>query len=194
MFAPLLVSLLLAAPGDLPAVGTALVYEGRMAGVKDDGDPQIKEFELQLVLAEASADETTWLWTLSETGRGGFIWTDRFGRWTTRNDRRNEGVGPALLYRRADGDGVVPLVPPLFPTTEALTAGEEWSEGRLDYRVVGSAKREGRDCWEIQVRSPVGHKRTLYREQASAVVAMVRNGLPRPRRAARFELSAHQAI
>jgi peroxiredoxin len=106
-------------------------------------------------------------WVLSEEGRGGWLWLDRFGR--------TSGGGPALLYEREDGKSIVPLIGPLLaPPNAELARGAEWTAGGLDHRVSRQAEKAGRDCWEIDVRSPYGHKRTLWVEQDSGLVVSVR--------------------
>jgi hypothetical protein len=85
-----------------------------------------------------------------------------------------EDVGPALLYERDDGKSIVPIIPPRFAAGVKLEAGAAWDEDRLEYKVLGEANKAGRACWEIEVRSPYGHKRTLYVDKAggSLVVAV----------------------
>jgi peroxiredoxin len=82
--------------------------------------------------------------------------------------------GPALLYSREDGKSVVALPAPVFDRPGGISRGASWSEGRLDYRVTGEGERGGRPCFEIEVRSPFGHKRTIWRDKDSALVAAVR--------------------
>jgi hypothetical protein len=175
---------LLAAPGIEP--GTQLTYAGTMSGVKDDGDPSIKEFTLTLLAIGGEADPADLAWTLDESGRGGFAWLDRFGRWRTSADGREPGEsGPALLYERAAGKSIVPIVPLLF-SSPMLGKGASWTEDRLEYRVSALETRsvsegniearsvsEGnnrRPCWQIEVRSPYGRKRTLWVDQGSPLV------------------------
>jgi peroxiredoxin len=80
-----------------------------------------------------------------------------------------------LLYERADGKSIVPLIGPvLTPGVETLEAGATWSAGGLDHRVAREAMRAQRACWEIEVRSPYGHKRTLWAEKETLVVIALR--------------------
>jgi peroxiredoxin len=184
------------APGIEP--GTQLTYTGTVAGVKDDGNPAVKEFTLTLVATTVEGDAVDFVWTLDETSRGGFTWLDHFGRWNviptrsaseTSTPTRSASEastparpaseaapfpGPALLYARADGKSVVPLLAPLFLADKPLAAGASWSVGRLEHRVTGEAAKAGRTCWEIDVRSPYGHKRTLWIDQAAPLVVAAR--------------------
>ena len=169
----------LAAGGPLPA-GTQLVYRGSFTPVKDDGVPTKKSFELTIVasdapLAEAANPAASLLWTLEETGRGSWLWLDHFGIMASDPLARDTGdSGPSLLYVREEGQSVVPLPPLLFSREGDLAVGAEWSEGRLAYRVTGEKEIAGRKCREIEVKSPFGHKRTLFVDARSPLVAAVR--------------------
>jgi hypothetical protein len=161
-------SLLAAPPVD---VGTQLTYRGTMVPVRDDGNPAAKEFVLELAAVTSAPDAIEFIWTMEEQGRGGWTWLDRFGRWTTAADKREgTGIGPALLYVREDGKSVVPIVPLLFAGPEELAAESTWEEGRLEYRVAGQTQIGGRACWEVEARSPYGHKRTLFVAQDQPLV------------------------
>lgn len=168
---------LVAAPGIEP--GTQLTYSGTMSGVKDDGNPAVKQFTLTLVAIAGELDAVDFAWTLDETGRGGWTWLDRFGKWTATPARRvgeaaADSPGPALLYARAEGKSIVPLIGPLFAAPKQLETGATWSDERLEHRVTGEATRSGRMCWEIDVRSPYGHKRTLWIDKTAPLVVAVK--------------------
>lgn len=163
--------------------GTQLVYRGTMTPVKDDGVLAKKTFELTLVVSDAAignlkepaAGSQTLLWTLEESGRGSWLWLDHFGAWSVHPLLRDNGqTGPSLLYLREDGKSVVPLPAPLFARDGDLARDAAWTEGRLEYRVTGEREIGSRTCWEIEVRSPFGHKRTIFRDQSSPLVAAVR--------------------
>jgi hypothetical protein len=178
----LLSAQLIAADAPLP-LGTQLVYRGSMVPVKDDGIPTKKEFELTLIVSEAAGGDraaagdptTTLLWTLAETGRGSWLWLDHFGIWKASLLSRDNGqTGPSLLYVREQGTSVIPLPGLLFGRDEGIARDASWTEGRLEYRVSGAKEIAGKKCWEIAVRSPIGHKRTLFVEQTSPLVVAVR--------------------
>lgn len=172
---------LLAADPSIPT-GTQLVYRGSMTPVKDDGVPIKKTFELSIVVSDKSPGETqepaagpALLWTLEETGRGGWLWLDHFGVMPGDPLARDAGQSaPALLYERQDGKSVVPLPPVLFSRTDGIDMGATWTEGRLEYRVAGEKEIAGRKCREIEVKSPFGHKRTLFVDARSPLVVALR--------------------
>jgi peroxiredoxin len=164
MHSLLLAALLASAP---PSAGTQLVYEGTLIPVKDDGNPAVKKFTVSYVVLSNADAGGELAWVLSEEGRGGWLWLDRFGRTTS--------GGPALLYEREDGKSIVPLIGPLLaPPNAEVARGAEWTAGGLDHRVAREVEKAGRECWEIEVRSPYGHKRSLWVEQDSGLIVSVR--------------------
>lgn len=175
--ASLFLALLAAAAADeAPRPGTLLTYQGTMVAAKEEGVTSKKSIELQVLVAAAGADESTTLqWTLEESGRGKWSWLDHFGTWTVDAKKRDDAsAGPALLYQREDGKSIVPLFPPLFAAEAKLEKGATWSEGRMEYRVMGEMKVVGRDCLEVDCRTPYGHKRTLFVEKGSPLVVALR--------------------
>ena len=159
-----------------PLERTQLTYRGSMVAAKEDGNPSKKTLDLTVVLAAGEESGGSKLfWTLEESGRGKWSWLDHFGVWTVNAKQRDDGsAGPALLYQRADGKSIVPLFPPLFAVETRLERGATWSEGRVDFRVTGEKKLAQRDCWEIDCRTPYGHKRTIWVEKSSPLVVAVR--------------------
>lgn len=143
-----------------------LRYAGTMVPAKEDGNLAVKKFTLTVQAIPGDADNRM-IWVLEESGRGGWTWLDHFGRWSPAGEGDNAGIGPALLYEREEGKSVVPLISPLFAAGAKLEKGAAWSEDRFEYRVTGEAERAGRGCWEIEVRSPYGHKRTLWVERGT---------------------------
>jgi hypothetical protein len=173
MFASLVLAATLSA---VPALEgrTQLTYAGKLSPVKDDGNPVVKEFELlYLVPGEQPVTELTWV--LSESGRGGWTWLDHFGRWTPPiGETADADRGPALLYFRDEGRSIVPLISPLYVAPRELSHGATWEVDRFEYRVTGEAAKTQRDCWEIEVRTAYGHKRTLWVAKDQPLVLAVR--------------------
>ncbi|WP_425616368.1 TlpA family protein disulfide reductase [Anatilimnocola sp. NA78] len=154
--------------------GTLHRYEGSMVATKDDGDPRVKEFSLLAVVGPNNAART-FDWVITETGRGSWSWTERFGRWNIDAARREDvPEAPALMFERTDGKSVVPLCPLLFTAESPLAKGQKWTEDRYEYEVAGEATRADQACWVINVRTPYGPKRTLWVAKASSLIVAVR--------------------
>lgn len=170
--------LLLAATGPL-VPGTVLEYRGQMSPVKEEREGG-KAFELQLILLKADADNEKFTlgWTLSEKGRSGWTWLDHYGRVeVTGKFDLGDQAGPALLWQREDGQSIVPLWLPLANLPAGAAPESPWNEGRLQFQILGEQKIAvaGRDAdvpsWRIEVRSPIGHKRTFVVDKASPLVS-----------------------
>ena len=174
--ASLFLCLVAATGADLPPDGTLLTYKGTMVAAKEEGTPSKKTFELNvLVTAGEPGGAASLLWTLHESGRGKWSWLDHFGTWNVDAKTRDDGKsGPALLYQREDGKSIVPLFSPLFAAGAKLERGATWSEERTDYRVTGDAKVGGRECVEVDCRTPYGHKRTIFVDKGSPLVVALR--------------------
>lgn len=156
-----------------PAVesGTQLTYRGTMIAAKGDPVETRKTFDLTILVGDSVAENGRLYWTVSEEGRGQWAWPDRFGRINV--DSRlgwDLAVGPSLLYDRPEGKSIVPLVSPLLTTENPLAKGLVWNESRLEHQVTGSEKVAERDAWRVEVRSPFGHKRTLWVDKNGPVV------------------------
>lgn len=166
----LLVSTLLA--GEVPASlpdGEILVYRGTFDSRRAEQADTRKDFELTTMLLRGE-DQASYLWTLSERGRGGWHWTDRFGRVSLQDSSNAEVVEPALQYERDEGSSTVPLLGPVFLAKETLTEGASWQNGRLEFHVQGLEKIADREAWRIDVRNPFGHKRSLWVEPQTGVI------------------------
>ena len=164
----LVMSLVAAAPVE---PGMLLAYSGTLVPVKDDGNPAIKKFDVSYVVLEREGAGSVG-WVLSESGRGGWTWLDHFG--VTSAAAGQADSAPALLYERDDGRSIVPIIGPLWLDQHELERGSTWTEGRLDYRVVRETMKADRACWEIEVRSPYGHKRTVWLDRNSPLIVAVR--------------------
>src|SRR5262249_50318165 len=167
----LVVTLAAAAPIE---PGTLLTYSGTVVPAKDDGNPAVKKFDVTYIVLERDVAGTLG-WVLAEAGRGGWTWLDHFGELSGAANAASEvGTGPSLLYQREDGRSVVPLLAPLWSDPHELARGAAWTEGRLDYKITRETTKADRTCWEIEVRSPYGHKRTLWVERNSPLIVAVR--------------------
>ncbi|MEQ8784898.1 MAG: TlpA disulfide reductase family protein [Pirellulaceae bacterium] len=170
----LLTSALAAGPIE---AGTQLTYRGAM--IAEKGDPVLtrKNFELQLTVVEFGDAGAELLWTLSEEGRGGWAWPDRFGRLQLDANLRAEGDrGPSLLYERPEGLSIVNLLAPLVAAEAPLKKGFEWRVDRLLHKVEDSASKKDIAAWRVTAGTLYGVKRTLWIDkQSPRVVAMHEN-------------------
>jgi len=72
------------------------------------------------------------------------------------------GAPAVVLYAHADGTSPVPLVTPLAGGPKNFGNGVAWRDGNLDFEVVTPDDVElAKDHWQVDVRSPIGHKRSV---------------------------------
>jgi len=150
--------------------GTYLSFQGTMVAAKGDPVETRKAFKFDVVLAEMNAQGALLDWSVKEEGRGGWPWPARFGQWQVDKKWQSEDDGPSLLYARDDGQSVVPLLAPMFHTDEPLARDKTWTEGRLEFTVVGSERLAGRSTWKVSVISPYGRNRILWVDKESPLV------------------------
>ena len=143
------------------AAGTQYSYRGIFVPVKEDGQPA-KKFELELIVLSAGPRPRV-AWTITEQGRGAWSWPERFGVLEIANDWKLPPYqAPSLLVQREEGRYVVPVLLPFLKAETPLQIGSQWTEGKLEIEVSDEATRSERDCWEVDYRSPIGHKRTTW--------------------------------
>jgi peroxiredoxin len=141
--------------------GTLLIYQGEL--VADEDETAKKTLEYQVLVAGPGEKGTKLLWVVAEKGQGSASWIDQFGM--AEADEQGHvlaGAPAAVLYAHADGFSPVPLVTPLSAGPKNFGNGVKWRDGNLDYEVTSPADAElAAGHWQIDVRSPIGHKRTV---------------------------------
>lgn len=155
---------LLAADAPLD-VGTQLVYRGSVALLEETGEtaPPEKRFDLTFLVAERHADGVDVCWWLQESGRGEWIWAERFGRARVDWDGQSSASGPSLWYDHGETSNVLGIP---FPWVEAgveLAPGATWNDaGGLTYNVMEPARLDGRETFRVQVNDNYGRKRLVW--------------------------------
>ena len=167
----LALSTALAVPTALES-GVQFTYRGKIEADKGDPVATRKSFELNCLVVDVTSEGATIYWTLSEKGRGSWLWTDHFGRLQIRGAvGAAEAQWPALLYQRDAGKSVVPIALPLFFSDQTLGSGKAWKQGPLRFQVTGSQRVSGRNAWVVRAENRYGHKRTVWVDKQSPLVA-----------------------
>jgi peroxiredoxin len=100
--------------------------------------------------------------SLSERGAGGWSWPERFG--TIALDPQLNPLAATrirLLYDYEGAPVIIPLPLPVLPFGEQLKPGAKWNHDKETWEVVGTRKINQRNCWQVQVTTNFGRKRTL---------------------------------
>ncbi|MBI3865898.1 MAG: redoxin domain-containing protein [Planctomycetia bacterium] len=162
---------LLAGPfDDAPAV--ELRYTGALSKAARAADETpVKRFNLFCAVIREPDAGRRLVYQVNERGGGTWAWPERFGALTF--DKNHKPTAPGmirLLYEYEGNPLVIPLplpVPAYFP---ALKAGAKWTEGKETWEVVKTQKVNDRNCWQIQVSTSFGRKRTVWVDVESPVV------------------------
>jgi len=159
----------LAAPFD-DAAAVELRYTGALAkaGRAADGTA-VKRFNLYALALHEPEGGRRIVFHLSERGAGGWAWPERFGAIVLDGQRKPvSGGGIRLLYEYEGNPLPVSLPNPV--SAAAPKPGAKWTEGKESWEVVGKQVLHERNCWQIQVSTNFGRKRTLWIEVESPIV------------------------
>jgi hypothetical protein len=165
---------LLATPFD-EAAGIELRYTGALSKAGRNADETaVKRFNLYCVVIRELDGGRRIAFHLNERGGGGWAWPERFGAIAI--DRQLQPVatgGIRLLYEYEGNPLVIPLPLPVVAYAATLKEGAKWVEGKETWEVVRAQKVQDRKCWQVQVSTAFGRKRTLAIDtEAPLVVAL----------------------
>jgi hypothetical protein len=168
---PLLVLPLLAGPfDDVPAI--ELRYTGSLSKAARTADEApVKRFNLFCAVIRGPDASRRLVFHTNERGGGSWTWPERFGSFTL--DRELMVISPGnirLLYEYEGNPTAIPLPLPVPAYFAALKAGAKWTSGKESYEVVKSQKVQERNCWQIQVSTNMGRKRTLWIDAESPIL------------------------
>lgn len=165
------------------AAGAQLAFHGTVVRATKEqiaAEPE-KTFDLTILVASAGEDGAQLYWLLDESGRGGWGWIDRAGRWSIDNGgQAATGIGPALLYDRGEGTAPIALESPVLLSPEPFAVGSTWSAGALKHEVLaretlvvaaGAATQE-RAVWKVSAANNYGYKRTQWVDDAGLVLQL----------------------
>jgi alkyl hydroperoxide reductase subunit AhpC len=148
---------------------TELRYTGTLSKAGKDSDGQaVKRFTVYALVTKPAAGAGRELgFLVDERGGGSWAWPERFGRIALDGAPAN---GPAaslkLLYDHQGNLNAVRVPRPLFEQVDQLQPGAAWKVGNEAYEVVKQgAKIQNRTCWQVEVSTNFGRKRTLWIEK-----------------------------
>lgn len=161
----------LASPLDL-SPGLELRYVGALskAGSAADG-AAVKRFNLYCAVTREPGDGRRIIHVVNERGGGGWAWPERFGAITLDGQMKPVSGGSIrLLFDYQGNPLVIPLPLPVAGYAGLLQAGAKWTEGKETWEVVKQVKVQNRDCWQIQVSTGIGRKRTVWVDAESPLL------------------------
>ncbi len=161
----------LAGPFD-NAAAVELRYTGALtrAGREAD-DTAVKRFNLYCLVIREPDGGRRIAFHLNERGGGGWAWPERFGTVALDRQLKPQSRGAIrLLYEYEGNPLVIPLPLPVPAYAGALKAGAKWNEGKEAWEVLKKQEVQDRNCWQVQVSTGFGRKRTLAVDVESPLV------------------------
>ena len=175
MIAPLSTLILAASLGAPLSAGatTELRYTGSLTQVARDAEGQtVKRFSLYCLVQPAAEGATDLTYFVDERGGGSWPWPARFGRVALGGNL--EPVGPSrprLLYDHQGNLNAVRLQWPLFENALKLEGGATGNLSSEAFEVQRQpVKISNRSCWQIDVSTNFGRKRTVWVEQKTPLI------------------------
>jgi peroxiredoxin len=158
----------------LPDAPVELRYGGLVEQVSPRGrTTPTKQFEIYCVVQREN-DGGELAFVIDENGGGGWSWPERFGHIAL--DAQNRPTNRDRIHLLHEHEGLphpVPIVQPVFEFADKLRAGAEWEVDGHAYRVLDTAERAGRQCWQVEVSGRVGRSHTIWVEKESSIVVAV---------------------
>ena len=170
----LLVLPLLAGPFD-DAAAIELRYTGTLSKAARAADETpVKRFNLYcLVIREPNGGRQV-AFLQNERGGGGWPWPERFGSITLDSHLKQVSTGnPRLLYEYEGNPLMIPLPVPVPDYSASLKVGAKWTNGKETWEVTRTQKVQDRNCWQVEVSTNFGRKRTLAIDADSPLIVAV---------------------
>ena len=139
-----------------------LLYEGNLVHQKQDGaEEPVKDFSIY-ALMRPHAEQEVFYW-VNERGGGGWGWPEQYG--SVDLDPPADAVkqrDASVLFEFEGVPNPVTLPSPVISNADKLTADATWEQEDRTYRVIGTEKKNNRDCWKVDVSRNIGHVATLW--------------------------------
>lgn len=139
-------------------------YTGALGKVARTADETpVKRFSLYCAVSREADAGRRLSFVVNERGGGSWAWPERFGAISLDKEFKPTSPGAIRLLYEYEGNPLVILLPLPVPAYYAgLKAGAKWTDGKESWEVVKTQKVQDRNCWQIQVSTSFGRKRTLW--------------------------------
>lgn len=169
-----LIAPLVASPLD-QGVATEMRYNGSLIKLSRDADGQaVKNFSLYFVMTKQQDGTRQFGYLVNERGGGAWPWPERFGLISLNAENRAaNSAQPRLLYDHEGSLNPIRLPYPLLSHSVPLLPGATWKSDNESFEVKQASQAQNRECWQIDVATNFGRKRSLWVEKETAIVVRV---------------------
>jgi len=154
------------------AAAVELRYTGTLAkAARAADDTPVKRFNLYCLVTREPAGGRKLAFVVNERGAGAWSWPERFG--SVAIDAQSKQISPGtprLLYDYEGNPLIIPLPLPVPDYAALLKPGAKWTNGKEAWEVGRTQKVQDRNCWQVDVSTNIGRKRTLAIDADSPLV------------------------
>jgi alkyl hydroperoxide reductase subunit AhpC len=149
-----------------------LRYTGALVKVDRDSDGQaVKRFSLYCLVEKSPSGGRDIAFWMDERGGGAWPWPERFGQITLGPKLQATNAVQLRLLQEHNGTNNSLRIPrPLFEFADKLQAGASWNNESTGFEVKKVTKIQDRECWQVDVSTNFGRKRTLWVQKDSPLV------------------------
>ena len=149
-----------------------LRYTGSLVKVSRDAEsPPVKRFSLYCLVKKTTGGGRDVAFLVDERGGGTWPWPERFGQVALSSKLLPTNAAQLRLLQEHNGTNQSIRIPrPVFEFVDKLQAGATWNNDANAFEVKRAAKVQDRDCWQVDVSTNFGRKRSLWVQKDSPLV------------------------
>lgn len=149
-----------------------LRYTGSLVKVSRDAEsPPVKRFSLYCLVKKTSGGGRDVAFLMDERGGGTWPWPERFGQISLNSKLLPTNAAQLRLLQEHNGTNQSLRIPrPIFEFVDKLQADATWNNDAQAFEVKRSAKVQDRDCWQVDVSTNFGRKRSVWVQKESPLV------------------------
>lgn len=161
----------LASPLDEGAA-VELRYTGSLVKLARDTEGQpVKRFSLYCLVKKSADGGRDIAFLMDERGGGAWPWPERFGQVSLNPKLKPTNAAQLRLLQDHNGTMHSLRIPrPVFEFVDQLQAGATWNNGSDAFEVKRASKIQDRDCWQVDVSTNFGRKRSLWIQKESPLL------------------------
>lgn len=149
-----------------------LRYTGSLVKLARDSEGQpVKRFSVYCLVKKNAAGGRDLAFLMDERGGGTWPWPERYGQVSLNSKLQATNAAQLRLLQDHNGTPHSLRVPrPVFEFADQLQAGATWNSESNAFEVKRAAKIADRDCWQVDVSTNFGRKRSLWIQKDSPLL------------------------
>ncbi len=149
----------------------SLRYAAALSETATNGESKpVRDFEIRCLVLPQSSGYPVVLYLMDQSSEEQ-PWDAQFGR--TEFDALGQ-PSPGLPVQRHTHDGQhhwIGLRFGVFPGFDKLVLDADWTEGNLNYRVIGEPVVKSQPCWQLEINAPQGRRTSLTVQKSNGTIS-----------------------